>query len=319
MSQLSISLVLVFGRNILLKMADGKNPAEVFDQYRRRLFGIAYRMLGTVADAEDVVQEAYLRWHKTNSESVESPEAWLVSVTTRLSIDRLRLLKKERENYIGPWLPEPLFADKIQTPEEELEFASNLSMAFIMLLEKLSPTERAAFLLREVFDISYAEIARIVGKNETACRQLIRRARERVRREKPRFEATDDDKRRLIEKFVRATRAGDEETLLSLFAEDALLTADGGGRVTAARKVVEGKRKIARLYSQLGKKGDASVITRIQPINGEFGVVTTGFGRLLAATVFEFDGGKICRVYQVMNPEKLKSLTAESARKNITS
>lgn len=291
-------------------MADGKNLVEIFDQYRQRLFGIAYRMLGTVADSEDIVQEAYLRWHKTDAESIKSPEAWLVTITTRLAIDRLRLLTKERETYVGPWLPEPLFANKIQTPEEELKFASNLSLAFMVLLERLSPMERAAFLLREVFDVSYEGIARIVGKNEAACRQLIHRAREKVRREKPRFEATDEDKRRLIEKFVRATRAGDEETLLSLFAEDASLTSDGGGRVAAARKVVTGRRKIARLYSQYGKKGGAAVDTRVQLINGEFGVVTTAFGRVLAATVFEFDGEEIRRVYQVMNPEKLKNFIA---------
>lgn len=180
-------------------MIDNQNRTEIFNQSRRRLFGIAYRMLGSCADAEDIVQEAYLRWHKADANSIKTPEAWLVTIVTRLSIDRLRSLAKEREIYIGPWLPEPLFTQKIYTPEEQLEFASNLSMAFMAMLEKLSPVERAAFLLRDVFDCSYGEIARIVGKNETACRQLIHRARERVRSKKPRFEATDEDRRQLIE------------------------------------------------------------------------------------------------------------------------
>ena len=288
-------------------MVDDKSRAEIFNQYRLRLFGIAYRMLGTRADSEDVVQEAYLRWHKANSENIESPEAWLVTIVTRLSIDRLRSLAKEREAYVGPWLPEPLFTNKIYTPEEELEFASNLSMAFMALLERLSPVERAAFLLRDVFDCSYAEIASIVGKSETACRQLIHRARNRVRSEKPRYEATDADRRHLIEKFVAAVGAGDEATLLSLFAEDATMTSDGGGRVTSARKVILGRNKISRLYHHLGLKTKGLFKVKILPINGELGIVTTVFGQPFAATVFEIDDERIRAVYQVMNPDKLKS------------
>lgn len=295
-------------------MAEGKSRVEVFKQHRQRLFGIAYRMLGTSADAEDVVQEAYLRWHKTDLQEIESPEAWLVTVVTRLSIDRLRLLTKERESYVGPWLPEPLFARRIYTPEEQLEFASNLSLAFMVLLQKLSPVERAAFLLRDVFDCSYAKIARILGKNETACRQLIHRARNRVRSEKPRFEATDDDRRSLIEKFLAAVNAGDEATLLSLFAEDATMTSDGGGRVTSARKIIHGRRKIVRLYYHLGLKTKGLLDVRIAPINGELGIVTTVFGQPFAATVFEIEGEKIHAVYQVMNPEKLKGLVGDAEK-----
>lgn len=290
---------------------EDQNRAQVFNQHRHRLFGIAYRMLGMRDDAEDVVQEAYLRWHKTKTEEIETPEAWLVSVATRLSIDKLRAISKERENYIGPWLPEPIFNSPSRSPEDELEFADNLSLAFIALLERLSPVERAAFLLHDVFDCSYQEIARIVGKTEPSCRQMIHRARERVRREKPRYETSEADKKRLIEKFIQATTAGDEETLMSLFVEDAKLTSDGGGRVTSARKVVEGRRKIAHLYSQYGKKGGGFVDTHLRLINGELGVVTTAFGQVFAATTFEFDGEQISRVYQVMNPEKLKSFRGE--------
>lgn len=289
-------------------MVKDKNQVEVFNDFRRRLFGIAYRMTGTRSDAEDIVQEAYLRWHKADDGEIDSPEAWLVAVTTRLSIDRLRVLRNDRETYIGPWLPEPLFAQKIHTPEESLEIASSLSLAFLALLERLSPIERAAFLLREVFEVSYTEIARIIGKNETACRQLIHRARERVRRDKPRFETNENEKRHLIEKFIKAVSAADEKEILALFAEDAMLTSDGGGRVTAARKVIFGRRKIARLYYFLGVKGKGLFDARIELINGEPGVVTTVFGQPFSAAVFEVEGGKIRRVYQVMNPDKLKNL-----------
>lgn len=287
---------------------DIKSRAEIFKRHRQRLFGLAYRMLGTRADAEDVVQETYLRWHKTELEEIESPEAWLVSVATRLAIDRLRLLAKERETYIGPWLPEPLVAEKISTPEEQLEFADNLSLAFLYLLEKLSPSERAAFLLREVFDVSYTEIARIVGKNEAACRQLIHRARERVRSNKSRFEPSETDKKKLIEKFIAATAASDEKTLLSLFTEDAMMTSDGGGKSTAARRPIEGRRKIVNLFSMLGKKGRGLFNVEIKRINGEIGTVTTVLGQNFSAAVYKFEGEKIRAVYQVMNPEKLKNL-----------
>lgn len=262
-------------------------------------------MTGTRADAEDILQEAYLRWHRADGEEIEKPEAWLVTVATRLSIDRLRVLQKERETYIGPWLPEPLFSQKIHTPEEELEFASNLSLAFMVLLEKLSPAERAAFLLREVFDVSYGEIARVIGKNETACRQLIHRARARVRKEKPRFSASENERRRLIEKFLAAVSAPDEAALAALFAEDAVSIADGGGKVTAARKPIFGKRKLVRLYTLLGHKGKGLFDRRLARINGELGFVTLVSGKLFSATVFEIEDGKISRLYQVMNPEKL--------------
>lgn len=293
-------------------MDEIKNQAEIFKRHRQRLFGLAYRMTGTRADAEDIVQETYLRWHKAETEKIKSAQAWLVSVATRLSIDRLRRVSKERETYIGPWLPEPLFQHSAASPEEELEFADSLSMAFMALLERLSPTERAAFLLREAFDVSYGEIARIVGKNETACRQLIHRARERVRNDKPRFEASEADKKKLIEKFIAATAAGDEKAILALFAEDAVMTSDGGGKVTAARKIIEGGRKIANLYYHVALKSKGLLDARIAPINGEIGIISTVFGQPFAATVFEIEDDKIRAVYQVMNPDKLKGFLDEN-------
>jgi len=292
---------------------DEKNSRiEIFKQHRNRLFGIAYRMLGARADAEDILQEAYLRWHKAEPEEIRSAEAWLVTVVTRLSIDRLRIAQAEREKYIGPWLPEPLAVDTSFTPEEQLEFASNLSLAFMVLLERLSPIERAAFLLRDVFNCPYSEIARIVGKNEAACRQLIHRARTRVRNDEPRYEANEEDRLRLIEKFMTAVNAGDEETLLSLFAEDVTLTSDGGGVVPASRKVILGKKKIVRLFYLLGAKLKEHIELRVANINGQTGFVTYVYGKLFDVTTFETDGTQIKAMYKLLNPYKLKNFADET-------
>lgn len=280
----------------------------VFEQLRRRLFAIAYRMLGTKADAEDIVQEAYLRWHQVDIDEVRSPEAWLVSVVTRISIDRLRKASIEREKYIGPWLPEPLFGSTTQSPEEELELASDLSMAFMVLLERLAPAERAAFLLHDVFDCAYPVIAGILRKSEATCRQVVHRARERVRTERQRFRANEKDRRKLIEKFMAAADAGDEFTLLSLFTDDATLTSDGGGVVPAARRVVHGSRRIARLFLVLSRKFRGRLRHAIVTINGEPGLVLFVDGAPLTATSFETDGRRILAVYNILNPEKLKGM-----------
>lgn len=284
------------------------DSSAVFEQYQGRLFAIAYRMTGTRADAEDIIQEAYLRWHRTDTDEVRSAEAWLVSVVTRLSIDRLRKAAVERQAYLGPWLPEPLFGNPSPTPEEELEFAADLSMAFMVLLERLAPAERAAFLLHEVFDCDYPEIARILQKSEAACRQIVHRARERVRRGRPRFRVGEEDQRRLIEKFMEAANAGDEATLLSLFAEDATLTSDGGGLVHAARKVVRGRELIARLFLITTRRLNGRLTQTILPINGEPGLVTFIDGMPLSVTSFETDGHSILALYNILNPEKLQGI-----------
>jgi RNA polymerase sigma-70 factor (ECF subfamily) len=281
----------------------------VFEQLRRRLFSVAYRMTGTRADAEEIVQEAYLRWHQANTAEVRSPEAWLVTAVTRLSIDRLRKASVEREAYTGPWLPEPLFGGpEPRSPYEQLELASDLSMAFMILLERLAPVERAAFLLHDVFDCDYPEIARILRKSEAACRQIVHRARERVRSDRQRFRADEDDIRRLIEKFTEASNAGDEATLLSLFAEEATLTSDGGGVVPAARKVVTGRRRIARLFLVVARKLRGRMTQAICSINGQAGLITYVDGMPFSATSFETDGHSILALYNILNPEKLKGI-----------
>jgi RNA polymerase sigma-70 factor (ECF subfamily) len=287
--------------------------SAVFEQLRRRLFSVAYRMTGTRADAEDIVQEAYLRWHRADPGEVRSPEAWLVSAVTRLAIDRLRKASAERAAYTGPWLPEPLFGSPPRSPEEQLELASDLSMAFMVLLERLAPAERAAFLLHDVFDCDYPEIARVLRKSEAACRQVVHRARERVRRDRRRFQAGEEDRRRLIEKFMEASKAGDEATLLSLFAEDATLTSDGGGVVPAARKVIVGRRRIARLFIVVARKLGGRLTQSVIQINGEPGLMTYIDGAPFSATSFETDGRSILALYSVLNPEKLKGRPPQGA------
>ena len=280
----------------------------VFEPLRHRLFAVAYRMTGTKDDAEDIVQEAYLRWHQADASAVRSPEAWLVSVATRLSIDRLRKVAVEREQYTGPWLPEPLFGDP--SPEERLELTNDISVAFMVLLERLAPVERAAFLLHDVFDCEYPAIARILGKSEAACRQVVHRARQRVRSDRRRFQVGEGEYRRLIEKFTEAAKAGDEAALLSLFAEDATLTSDGGGVVPAARKIIHGPGRIARLFLVLARKFRGRMAQTIFTINGEPGLVTFLDGAPLTATSFETDGRTILALYNVLNPEKLKGIRA---------
>ena len=255
-------------------MFNDAEKIKIFEQNRARLFGIAYRMLGTHAEAEDILQEAYIRWHKTKMEEIETPEAWLVTVVTRLSIDRLRKASTERESYIGPWLPEPLIISDAPSPEEEAELASNLSLAFMVLLERLSPVERAVFLLHDIFDCDYSDVARIVGKTETALRQMIHRARERVRTDKPRFEADEKEREKLIKKFSVASQTGDEKTLLALFSDEITMMSDGGGKVTAARKVIRGKTKLSHALKMFGEKYGAALKNILSNVNGELGLLT---------------------------------------------
>ncbi len=207
-----------------------------FDSHRRRLQGIAYRMLGTVAEAEEVVQDAWLRWHEADKTGFDSAEAWLVTVVTRLSIDRLRAAKVQREHYIGAWMPEPTLTDAPATPEQLLERADNVSVAFLAVLERLAPEARAAFLLREVFDADYEEVARTLGKSEAACRQLVHRAKAQVQEARPRFQVSRETHQRLLQAFADAAARGSLHDLKALMAEDVELIGDGGGKVQTFSK-----------------------------------------------------------------------------------
>jgi RNA polymerase sigma-70 factor, ECF subfamily len=274
------------------------------ERYRPRLFGIAYRMLGDVQDAEDIVQETMLRWHDTDQPAVREPEAWLVSVVTRLAIDRLRRATTERAAYPGPWLPEPV-ADERFSADREIELASDLSMAFLVLLERLAPEERAAFLLRDVFDADYDEIARTLDKTPAAARQTVHRARERIHADRARFTAPNDAKERLFERFIDALQADDKEGLLAVLAPDATWTSDGGGKTNAARRVVEGAERVARLLIGIETKYDHPFTYRLSRMNGEPAVIQYHQDRVFGVTFIDVEDDRIRGLYRVMNPDKL--------------
>jgi RNA polymerase sigma-70 factor (ECF subfamily) len=283
------------------------------ERYRPRLFGIAYRMLGDVHEAEDLVQEAMLRWHQADRSVVREPEAWLVSVITRLSIDRLRRASTERAEYPGPWLPEPI-ADERYAPDRCAEIASDLSMAFLVLLERLAPEERAAFLLRDLFDADYDEIAETLDKTPAAARQTVHRARERIHADRRRFVAPPDVKDRLFERFVDALHADDKDGLLAVLAADVTWTSDGGGKAAAARRVVIGADRVARLLIGVETKFGHLVRHRVEHVNGERALVSYIGDRVYAVTFCETDGDRIVAFYRVMNPDKLTHLAAPPFR-----
>lgn len=284
---------------------------EVFDRNRPRLFGIAYRMLGTRADAEDILQEAYIRWHNADRASIDSPDAWLTTVVTRLSIDRLRKVSVQRETYIGPWLPEPLVVDPAISPEAAVELRSDVSLAFMVMLERLSPLERAVFLLHDVFDFAHAEIARIVAKSEAAVRQIVTRARSRVQTDRVRFQADAEERSSLIRKFIAASYAGDAQTLLSIFADDIQLTSDGGGKANAAQRTISGSERLARLHTVAIGKYPGRLSAYMVEVNGEPGLAEFADGVPFAVTSVQVENGKIIAFYRVMNPDKLTLLAGK--------
>lgn len=278
---------------------------DAFNQYRPKLIGIAYRMLGSRADAEDVIQDAHIRWLQSDLSELRNPEAWLVTVVTRLSIDRLRAVRKERENYVGPWLPEPWVMEYAPPAEQPIELAGDLSIAFLMVLERLAPDERAAFLLHEVFDFGYPEIAQMLGKNQDACRQIVHRARQRVRQDRPRFEVKREAHVLLLEKFIKAARTGDREQLMALFAEDVRLTGDGGGKVRSVLRTLRGAERVSRLYEAVKRTLADRMTFLIAEINGAPGILRYVDGNLDSATSVISDGRHILDIYVVRNPDKL--------------
>ena len=289
-----------------LEEPDGSTDrVELFERYRARLFGIAYRMLGTVDDANDLVQECYLRWHQADPVAIEAPEGWLVAVITRLAIDRSRRVDVERRAYVGQWLPEPLAIGAPPPTDTRAELASDLSLAFLVLLERLAPEERAAFLLREVLGVDYAELARVLERSEAACRQMVHRARERVRSERPRFRISPEAKRDLVERFVRALEHEDRDALLAVVAPEATFISDGGGRVRAARRIIQGAPRIVRMLLGIQRKWGA-VRDEIAWLNGEPALVSYVGDQLFSTTSFDVDGDRLVGFYRVLNPEKLK-------------
>ncbi|MBA3930224.1 MAG: RNA polymerase subunit sigma-24 [Xanthomonas sp.] len=281
------------------------NAETTFETHRPRLFGLSYRLLGSRSDAEDVVQDTWLRWQQTDRSGIRDAEAWLVTAATRLGIDRLRAARLQRERYTGPWLPEPSEIDESPTPEHSADVAEQVSLAFLAVLERLGPEERAAFLLKEAFDYDYAQIAPLLGQSEANCRQMVHRARERVQAGRPRFEVAPEHHRRLLERFMDAARRGDQPAITALLREDAQLVSDGGGKAQAVTRPLLGAVRIARLFWAAYRRQDPAITWRMGRVNGEPAILRYRNGRLAAVMVAVSDGDRIIELYSVINPDKL--------------
>jgi RNA polymerase sigma-70 factor (TIGR02957 family) len=284
----------------------------LLDELRPGAFAIAYRMLGTVSEAEDVVQEALLRLHRAQAEGerIESPRAYVSTVVTRLGIDQLRAARRRRETYVGEWLPEPLVTDEQEDPARQAEMADSLSLAFLVLLESLSPEQRAVFLLHDVFDYPYDEVARIVGKSEANARQLASRARRHVEERRPRYEATRQQREKLADRFFAAVEKGDVKSLEAMLAEDVVLAGDGGGKVPALAQALHGARRVARTlanWSRLAPRFGAT-IRRVE-VNGQPGAkLLDSEGNVISVMGLDIAENRVQGVRSVVNPDKLRHL-----------
>ena len=290
-------------------MSDAPPEEALLEELRPAAFAIAYRMLGSVAEAEDVVQEALLRLHTAleRGERIESPRAYIATVATRLSIDVLRSARVRREAYVGEWLPEPLVSDSSAEPARQAEMADSLSLAFLVLLESLSPEQRAVFLLHDVFDYGYGEVAEIVGKSEANARQLAARARRRVEEHKPRFEASREQREELADRFFAAAQEGDVAGLEALLADDVVLHGDGGGKVPALARALFGAQRVARTlraWFRQGAKVPEGEIRRVD-VNGQPGAVLMAGGGVVAVMALDIADGRVQGIRSIVNPDKL--------------
>jgi RNA polymerase sigma-70 factor (ECF subfamily) len=280
--------------------------SEVFSENRPLLMSIAYRMLGSSSDAEDAVQETFLRWQNADDEDIRTPKGYLATIVTRLCIDQLRSARSQREVYVGNWLPEPIPTSVQKHPASSVELAESVTMAFLVLLESLSPVERAAFLLHEVFDYDYKETAEIVGKTEANCRQMIHRAKEHIASRHHRFDPTREETERVTNEFIEATQNGDLSRLMMLFAGDAVLLSDGGGKASAAINPIHGADAIARLVMGVAKKtASYGAVHMPSEVNGQPAFVTSIDGEPITVTILDIRDGLIRNVFIVRNPEKL--------------
>lgn len=282
-----------------------EDTTQTFQQYRVLLFSIAYRMLGSATDAEDIVQEAFVRWLQAKDEKVQSPKAYLSTVVVRLCIDQLRSARAQREVYVGSWLPEPILTNQYHELVETAVLAESLSFAFLVMLESLGPLERAVFLLREVFDYDYGEIGEIVGKSEANCRQVLHRAHLHLGQRRTRFDVSSEQQERITDQFLHASASGDMQGLLNLLTDEIVLTSDGGGKVQAALKPIYGPDKVARGLFGIIRKAPRDLQVRIEEVNGQLAFTAYQDGQLVDVLIFELDGERIRRIYLVANPDKL--------------
>jgi RNA polymerase sigma-70 factor (ECF subfamily) len=303
------------------------DPAATFEPYRRRLLGLAYRMLGSMADAEDAVQETYLRWHAADRNNVSDLRAFLMTTTTRICLDMLTSARARREEYVGPWLPEPVLDTAALAPDSRTELAEDLSIALLLTLDRLSPLERAAFLLHDVFDFSFNEVAAALARTEAACRQLAARARRHVRETRPRGLSApaarsgeiDRKHAELLSTFAAATQSGDLDALTQLLASDVRVFTDGGGKVRSAREVIEGADRVAPFLVGVARKHPGQwwrddFVVRFGTINGLPGVIVHAPEGPVQTTAFEIEGDLIRALYVVRNPDKLRHLAAAPQR-----
>jgi RNA polymerase sigma-70 factor, ECF subfamily len=295
------------------------DPSATFEPHRRRLLGLAYRMLGSMAEAEDAVQDAYLRWHDADRASVEDPKAFLMTTTTRICLDVLKSARTRREAYVGPWLPDPVTDTAALAPDEQTELAEDLSVALLLAIDRLSPLERAAFLLHDVFDYSFSQVADALGRNEAACRQLASRARTRVRDARPEgvmpaqgaSSSSDPKHAELVSAFMTASQSGDIATLTRLLTSDARLVTDGGGKVPAALNVIDGADHVAAFLAGVVRKGWTDEMSvHFEAINGLPGLIMSGPSGLVQTTAFEMEDGLVKAIYVVRNPDKLRHLAS---------
>ncbi|WP_343246214.1 RNA polymerase sigma-70 factor [Streptomyces sp. SID5785] len=294
--------------------ASETDRAEEFERHRPRMFGLAYRMLGSAEEAQDTVQDAYLRFRATEPGSLTHPGAWLAKAVTRLCLNRLTSARVRRERYVGPWLPEPvLTADGALGPLDSAQSRDSVSCALLVLLERLTPTERAVYVLREAFAYGYRDIGAVLGLEEAHCRQLYRRAAGRIAEPAPRFEPSQEVRRELVEAFVTASREGDLATLERLLAADVTWWSDGGGRVSAARRPVDGREKVLRFLVGVGERYLTGARFTVAEVNGAPGLVARLGDTVVASVSFEVRDGRVAVARAVMNPEKLGFLTGQLA------
>jgi RNA polymerase sigma-70 factor (ECF subfamily) len=296
------------------------DPGESFEPYRQRLMGLAYRMLGSMADAEDAVQETYLRWHETDRDTVSNPRAFLITTTTRICLDMMKSARARREEYVGPWLPEPVLDTAALAPDSKAELAEDLSFALLLTLDRLSPPERAAFLLHDVFDFTFKEISAALERSEAACRQLASRARAEVRASRPRGATVaagsgeiDPKHAQLLSALMAATQAGDVKAITQLLASDVRIVTDGGGQVRAALTVIEGADRAAQIIVGATRKHPDTwwrpdFTMRFATVNGLPGVIVEAPEGPVQTAAVEIEGGMIRAVYVVRNPDKLRHL-----------
>jgi RNA polymerase sigma-70 factor (ECF subfamily) len=297
------------------------NPAASFEPHRRRLLGLAYRMFGSMADAEDAVQETYLRWHATDRDRVLDPRAFLMTTTTRICLDMLTSARARREEYVGPWLPEPVFDTAALAPDSRTELAEDLSIALLLILDRLSPLERAAFLLHDVFDFAFSEVATALERSEAACRQLATRARAHVRAGRPRGATLppassggiNAKHARLLSAFAAATQSGDVNALMQLLASDARVVTDGGGKVRAALNVIDGADRVAQFLVGVTRKHEDAwwredFRMRLGTVNGLPALIVDAPEGPVQTAAFDIEGDVIRVLYIVRNPDKLRHL-----------